>query len=593
MGETKRKRQAGHTKVMQKEDYERVLDAVFCSILLLDENGILVHYNRGASRMFGSMGWDLEERLGTPFEEFTEVLREKADYLCGSGRYRVEFYNRFIVCNIRPWMEEDRRIGTILILHESMQSNCIAQELDAANSLLQEVNIFVESSHDGFLVTDSKGKVIRVNAAWEKAFSADRKDVIGKNVSELIASGLYPESAALEVIKTGEVATVMIRKGEKQIIATGAPVFGEGQNLLSVVVNVRDITELNSLRSSLEQQRLMAEGYVRELAFIQSKNGAPIVAHSKGMQKVLDTIKTLSQVNSTILVSGESGTGKEVVVNQIHQTSSRREKPFIKINCGAIPAALFESELFGYEEGAFTGASRKGKAGFFELANGGTLFLDEIGELDMALQVKLLRVIQEGEVTRIGGTRTIHVDVRLIAATNRDLWEQVQEGSFRQDLYYRLNVIHIEVPPLRERRDDIIPLALCFLERFNKKYGKRRELSPELGKLLTGLSWPGNIRELENLIENMVVLAQGSRMGLSDLPARYRRDADERQDVPSQVSVQGILPLKEAVEETERKLLYNAREKYRTTREMAAALGVNQSTISRKLEKLFPDEKNF
>ena len=286
MGETKRKRQEGHVKVMQKEDYERVLDAVFCSILLLDENGILVHYNRGASRMFGSMGWDLEERLGTPFEEFTEVLREKADYLCGSGRYRVELHNRFIVCNIRPWMEEDRRIGTILILHESMQSNCIAQELDAANSLLQEVNIFVESSHDGFLVTDSKGKVIRVNAAWEKAFSADRKDVIGKNVSELIASGLYPESAALEVIKTGEVATVMIRKGEKQIIATGAPVFGEGQNLLSVVVNVRDITELNSLRSSLEQQRLMAEGYVRELAFIQSKNGAPIVAHSKGMQKV-------------------------------------------------------------------------------------------------------------------------------------------------------------------------------------------------------------------------------------------------------------------------------------------------------------------
>ena len=326
---------------------------------------------------------------------------------------------------------------------------------------------------------------------------------------------------------------------------------------------------------------------MRELAFMHSRT--PLIAHSKEMKNIMDTIKTLSQVNSTVLVTGESGTGKEVIVNQIHQASSRRKKPFIKINCGAIPAALFESELFGYEEGAFTGARRKGKAGFFELANGGTLFLDEIGELDLALQVKLLRVIQEGEVTRIGGTRTIHVDVRIIAATNRDLWQQVQEGTFRQDLFYRLNVINIEVPPLRSRREDIIPLAVRFLENFNKKYDKKKEISAELGKLFLEMEWPGNIRELENLIESMVVLTQGTVMEPKDLPIRYKNSFGN--ESVAQVSVTGILPLKEAVALTEKQLLENAREKYVTTREMAKVLQVNQSTVSRKLEKLMGTKK--
>ena len=572
---------------MRKEDYESVLDTIFCSILLFDEEAKLVHFNRGACLMFEDMGWNLAEKIGTDFEEFTGVLRREVDYMRGSGRYRVEIHNRFIVCNVQPWITGDRRRGTILILHESLQSSCIMQELDVTSGLLQEINIFVESSHDGFLVTDSRGNVVLVHAAWEKVFGISRSHVIGKNVSQLIEEGVYSESAVLKVIKTKNVATVMLKKERKKIIATGAPVFDANGTFTSVVVNVRDITELNNLQSNLEQQRLVAEGFVRELAFMHSRT--PLIAHSKEMKNIMDTIKTLSQVNSTVLVTGESGTGKEVIVNQIHQASSRRKKPFIKINCGAIPAALFESELFGYEEGAFTGARRKGKAGFFELANGGTLFLDEIGELDLALQVKLLRVIQEGEVTRIGGTRTIHVDVRIIAATNRDLWQQVQEGTFRQDLFYRLNVINIEVPPLRSRREDIIPLAVRFLENFNKKYDKKKEISAELGKLFLEMEWPGNIRELENLIESMVVLTQGTVMEPKDLPIRYKNSFGN--ESVAQVSVTGILPLKEAVALTEKQLLENAREKYVTTREMAKVLQVNQSTVSRKLEKLMGTKK--
>lgn len=582
MGERIEKENTIYESTMQRADYAAVLDTIFCSVLLFNVDGILVHFNKGAFQMFEDVGWNLEEKLGTPFEEFTSILQKKIDNMHGRGRYQVEIHNRLLVCHVRPWVTEEGRRGNILILHESLQSSCIMQELDVTISLLQEINIFVESSHDGFLVTDSRGNVIRVNAAWEKVFGVDRTHVIGKNVAQLVEEKVYSESAALKVIETQDVATVMIRKEKKRIIATGTPVFDSKGKFSSVVVNVRDITELNNLQSRLEQQRLMAEGYVREIAFMHSKT--PLIAHSKEMRNILDTIKTLSQVDSTVLVTGESGTGKEVIVNQIHQSSSRREKPFIKINCGAIPATLFESELFGYEEGAFTGARRKGKAGFFELANEGTLFLDEIGELDTSLQVKLLRVIQEGEITRIGGTKTIHVDVRIIAATNRDLWQQVQEGSFRQDLFYRLNVINIEVPPLRSRREDIIPLAVHFLENFNRKYDKKKEISAELGKIFLEMEWQGNIRELENLIESMVVLTQDTVMEPKDLPLRYRDSVQETETV--QVTVRGILPLKEAVSRTEKQLLENARERYFTTREMAKALEVNQSTISRKMEKL-------
>lgn len=590
MKNTENNKEKYRVEQIRHEDYEAVLDTIFCSILLFDEEAKLIHYNKSARLMFEDMGCKLEQKLYTSFDEFTSLLGKELEYRKGNGRCRVEWKNRYLICNVQPWITKGKQRGTILVLHESLQSNCIMQELDVTSSLLKEVTIFVESSHDGFLVTDSKGTVIRVNVAWEKVFGVDRKNVIGKNVEELIAEGIYSESAALQVVKTKNVATVIIKKDKKRIIATGTPVFDGDGVFSSVVVNVRDITELNNLQNRLEQQRLVAEGYVRELAFMKNQNGMPIVAHSKEMQNIIDTIKSLSRVNSTVLVTGESGTGKEVIVNQIYQTSNRSDKSFIKINCGAIPAALFESELFGYEEGAFTGAKRQGKAGFFELANEGTLFLDEIGELDLALQVKLLRVIQEGEVTRIGGTKTIHVDVRIIAATNKDLWKQVQEGSFRQDLFYRLNVINIEVPPLRKRRDDIIPLAVLFLENFNKKYEKKKEISAELGKVFLEMEWPGNIRELENLIESMVVLTQDTWMEPKDLPVRYRKYTVP--DAEARVVVTGILPLKEAMLQTERMLLDNAKEKYTTTRAMAKALAVNQSTISRKMEKIYGKKEN-
>lgn len=570
----------------EKEKYQNILDSVFCSILIFNNSGLLIHCNASARSFFKRMAIDIEQFLKTPFTLFSKSLTKQINITTGQGRFTISLKGLPVICNLTPWMSRGRRCGTVIILHESLHPDCVTQELDVTMGLLQEINTIVDSSHDGILVVDHENNIIRVNTAFEKAFSVARKNIIGKKIQQMIAETGIPQSAALHVLKTKKSASVAVEMKGKQLISTGEPVFDDNGDLTAVVVNVRDITLLNEMRSDLEHHRMVAEGYSRELAREQSRNTSKlgIIAASKEMTVIMDTIQTIADVDSTVLITGESGTGKEVVVNQIYQTSLRKDKPIIKINCGAIPEALFESELFGYEEGAFTGARRKGKAGFFELANGGTLFLDEIGELKPDLQVKLLRVIQEGEITRIGGTKTIHADVRLIAATNQDLWTLVQQKQFRADLYYRLNVIHLEVPPLRNRRDDIIPLSIYFVDRFNQKYKKKKQLSMELGRVLRAQDWPGNIRELQNLMESLVVLAPHDTLRVSDLPSYYLHSEGKAiSDTDAGVLVTGVLPLREAENQLMAQLLANAKKKYTTNKEIARALEVDPSTISRKL----------
>lgn len=311
-----------------------------------------------------------------------------------------------------------------------------------------------------------------------------------------------------------------------------------------------------------------------------------IIAESPQMKKILQTIEYIKDADSSVLITGESGTGKEVVFKYICQTSRRSCQPVVKINCGAIPENLFESELFGYEDGAFTGARKKGKAGLFEMANHGTLFLDEIGEMSLEMQVKLLRAIQEKEIFRVGGSKNIPVDVRIIAATNQNIDEMVEEGRFRRDLFYRLNVIRLEIPPLRERHEDIIPLCYHFLEIFNKKYNKNKGLTLRAARTLAHLEWPGNIRELENLVENIVVLEEDEVMRAKHLQERYCKGEMSF----GEVTVKGILPYKEALNQMERQLLENTRNQFGSTRRIAEALGLNQSTISRKLRQYHLDD---
>lgn len=316
-----------------------------------------------------------------------------------------------------------------------------------------------------------------------------------------------------------------------------------------------------------------------------SEEKMEIIAESPQMKKILQTIEYIKDVDSSVLITGESGTGKEVIFKYICRTSRRSNQPVVKINCGAIPENLFESELFGYEDGAFTGARKKGKAGLFEVAAQGTLFLDEIGEMSLEMQVKLLRAIQEKEIFRVGGSKSIPVDVRIIAATNQNFDRMVEEGRFRRDLFYRLNVIRLDIPPLRERPEDIIPLCNHFLEIFNGKYHKNKRLSLSAARTLAHLDWPGNIRELENLVENIVVLEQDEVMRAKHLQDRYCKG----EMTHGEVTVKGILPYKEALNQMERQLLENTRNQFGSTRKIAEALGLNQSTISRKLRQYHLD----
>jgi PAS domain S-box-containing protein len=559
----------------REEVYQSALDTIYCAIIILDQAGKILYVNESARKMV--------EGSSVVFEELLECLGQEVDLVRGSGRYQIDVGPARIVCRVNPRYLSGERHGSTIVLHQSKHSECVMQEMDVVSSIFEELNVCLESSHDGIMVSDGMGNVIRLNAALEKLIGVKRRDILGRNVADLVQEGVYESSAILQVIETGKTATVVIDHNGRQLLITGSPVYNANSAMTAVVANIRDMSELNDLRQKLEQQQMIAEKYSKELAHIARQQSAQtsFVACSREMKTILATIHSISEVDSTVLISGESGTGKEMVVNEIYASSMRSCRPIIKVNCGAIPPALFESELFGYEDGAFTGARRKGKPGFFELAHMGTLFLDEVGELPLEMQVKLLRVLQEGEIIRIGGSKPISVDVRIIAATNRDLWEMTEEGTFRQDLYYRLNVINIEVPPLRQRRDDIIPLVMHMLERFNQKYGKHKEIPIELGKVLRELPWRGNVRELENLIENLVVLCPEDVLTPEHLPVRYQRG----QNPASQVEIRGILPMKDMVRRAERQLIANAQAQYSSMQEVAKALGVDVSTISRKLSR--------
>jgi TyrR family helix-turn-helix protein len=360
-------------------------------------------------------------------------------------------------------------------------------------------------------------------------------------------------------------------KTGKTVLVTGNPLFNEQGELVRVITNGRDITELNKLKQEIEQAQSLTLHYKEELK--RAKGSNEFVVQSTKMNDIMALVKHLGNVDSIVLIEGESGVGKEIIAREIYANSRRKEKPYIRVNCGALPDSLLESELFGYEAGAFTGASKEGKIGFFELATGGTLLLDEISEMPLQLQVKLLRVIQENEITRVGGTTPVKIDVRLIVSTNRELWDMVRENAFRKDLFYRLNVVPIRVPALRERREEIPALVAFFLDLFNHKYGYQKRVNPTVMDALIAYDWPGNVRELRNVVERTVVTSP------EEIISEVRWDNNSHQACGAP---EGPSNLKDQVEAYEKTLITNYLSKYTSTRKAAAALGVSQTTICRK-----------
>ena len=375
-----------------------------------------------------------------------------------------------------------------------------------SNELLDTV---IEHSFDGIYITDGQATTLKVNRSYLTISGLKVSEVLGVNMRELVKNGTISASGTLMAMEQKRPITIQQEfKTGKRALITSSPIFNNKNEIVLVITNVRDITELYHLKEEATHLKTEENLLREELLRIRTshRNQCSMVVEDSRTEKVLSMIDRVAPLDTTVILFGETGVGKEVFAKYIYQHSARKNKPFIKVNCGAIPANLVESELFEYEKGAFTGADKNGKMGLFELANTGTIFLDEVGELPLDMQVKLLRVLQEQEFERIGGRKPVKVDVRVLAATNRDLEEMVKLKTFRQDLYYRLMIFPVHIPPLRERPDDILPLAQLFLQTLNRKYDFKKYLSPLSAKMMQDYSWPGNIRELRNAAEYYLLM---------------------------------------------------------------------------------------
>ncbi len=466
----------------------------------------------------------------------------------------------------------------LLLLEPKLAQNELEEY--AKKQVLQDLQEIIEASFDGILVTDAAGNVELVNQGYVHNTGITRKELLGRNILKLVNPVWMKQSVVGMVQEKKETVSLrhMTRNG-KSIIVTGTPIFDEQKNIKKIVVNSRDISELYALSEKLESAKKMEEIYMQRLKLQEERGETPddIVIVNPEMQQVFRLAKKLGNFNTNVLLTGESGVGKDEVAKFIHKNGLRASKPYVAVNCGAVPENLLESELFGYENGAFTGALKCGKKGLFEQAEGGVLFLDEVAEIPQSLQVKLLRALENREIMRLGGTKLIPLNVRIIAATNQDLPAMVKNGSFREDLYYRLDVVNIRIPSLRERKDEIPLLCLKFVHYYNRQYGENKKMTYPVIREFEKYSWPGNIRELKNVIENMFVLSDGEYLNVRDIPWIGRK-----QKLGNQYEGR---TLEEAVEEVERELLREAKEKFHTTRQIAEHLKVNQSTVVRKLKK--------
>jgi len=566
-------------------DISSALDHAHNGIVIIDTAGVIVLANRAARELLGWAGHDLAGRfVGDVAPGSWEDLRKVL--VTGEAQIgkKILTGSTTIVKNRTPIFKDGQIVGAASIFQDISEYEKMATKLESYKKLSEELDAIIDSSFDGLWICDREGRVVRINRASERINGVRASRVLGKTMSQIVAQGLIDRSVTIEVLRSGTTVSIIQRlKDGKEILVTGNPVMDDRGEIKLVVVNERDISGLNQLRDQLEETRALAKRYRSELSSLQFKEAmsSQLVIRSPRMERVLDVALRVSQVDSTVLIRGESGVGKGIFAKLIHRVSSRREGPFIRVDCGAIPESLIESELFGYEEGAFTGARIHGKPGYFELAQGGTLFLDEVGELPKPVQVKLLRFLEDHEVVRVGAGRPKEVDVRVIAATHRDLGRMVQQGNFRSDLFFRLNVVPVEIPPLRERTEEIPPLVYHFLKLFNAKCSTSKVIAPAVVDRLCAYPFPGNIRELANLIEQLVVLTPGNKVELEDLPSHVRNGPH----LPHGPTSDEDWNLRGAIEKLERHMIREALRAFGSQRKASIHLGVDQSTLARKARK--------
>ncbi|GED69686.1 RNA polymerase subunit sigma-54 [Brevibacillus reuszeri] len=440
----------------------------------------------------------------------------------------------------------------------------------------------IQNSFDEIFVIDTKGNVIFVSPTCKEMFGIPAEEMVKQNVYDLEARGIFAPSVTALVLKTRNKETVIqdTQTGRKNV-ASAYPIFDEQGEFVGAVSFSRDITELEYLKKRDDQVAKTMHYYQKELEQRKQRNSPSSYVRSGKMEKVYDVVSKVAGLDVTVLLVGESGVGKNHLAQTIHEMSKRRENPFIEVNCGAIPETLMESELFGYEDGAFTGAKKGGRKGYFEAAEGGTIFLDEIAELPLHLQVKLLSVLQNQTITRVGGNQKIELKCRIICATNQNLERRIAEKTFREDLYYRINVIKIEIPPIRERREEMVSLIYDLTDEINQKYKMNKQFSTAMVTWLGQQDWPGNVRELRHFIEKTIITANDQLIEWDEeMTGQKQQQGDHEQE----------LTLDGYMEMLEKDFILRMYRKYPSSVKLAEKLGISQSTANRKIRKYLSQE---
>ena len=556
-----------------------ILDSIYNGILIIDKEGIIVKVNKSGCELIGIPEEELiNQHITTIVKDSTlfQVVLDEVPLL----NVQHHLNGKHIVANETPIYSNGELVGAISVFQEVTELNHTLNLLDEKEKEVKYLKNILELLYDGIIVVDKKGHVTMINQNYCNFLGVKMDEVIGKHVTEVIKN-----TRMHIVVKTGkpEIGSLMKIKDEN-IIVMRTPIWRDGEVVGAVgKVLYTDVNELKTLAQRLNVMESNLDYYKQELKKVRGAKYSfkQIIGEHERMKEAKELAMKVAPTRSTVLIRGESGTGKELFAHAIHEASKRSEGPFISLNCAALPPDLLEAELFGYEEGAFTGAKKGGKPGKIELAHGGTLFLDEVGDMPLNMQVKLLRVLQEREFERVGGNQTYKIDIRLISATNRPLEEMVEKGEFREDLYYRLNVFQIVIPPLRERGEDIITTAHLILGQLNDEFGKNfSRFDPEVEELFRNYHWPGNVRELQNVIERALHVAEsGPTIRLEHFPP-YLLNHFEKHSHSSSYS------LNDQLEKAEKIAIVRALEASNGNRSLAAKLlGIHRASLYRKMEK--------
>ena len=571
-------------------NYEQFLQFSNHGVIATDNEGRMVFVNKRAREI---LKFIKTKMIGVHISKLLPKTSEMVAQCLATGKPQLEGQipgkRVNLIVNINPIKEGQTVTGSVCNFLRLDEFESTARKLESFDLVDRQFKTVFESSSDGIWICDKNGRVVLINRASETLGGIKREDIIGTKVSDLIKKKkLYSNYVTDEVIKTKRIVSQLqhVKNTKKTVLCTGIPVLDRNGRVSMVVINERDITQLEALKIQLDETRKEKDRYkneLTELSMLELKR-QKIVSESEQMRDILKTALKLARLEVTdILLLGESGTGKGLLAKFIHNNSERKRKPFIQINCAALPENLLEAELFGYEKGAFSGAREQGKPGLFELAHEGTLFLDEIGELPFSVQAKLLKYLDDHKVQRLGAIKAKSIDCIIIAATNQDIETFVEQKKFRKDLFYRLNILTIKIPPLRERPEDIFELANSFLRHYNRKYKQKKKLNPLALSLLQSYSFAGNVRELKNIIKKAVVMSEGDVIDTVILSSIGKEVLEDRWEVRG--SDKKINNLVDMLAALEKEMLKNAMRHCKSTREMAQFLNISQPTVVRKLKK--------